>query len=119
MLDIQKKALFSLVAMLQKSGAQFKIILDDGTEYGELEVQVKKAIKRRPSLLPHGTLTTHFTPYVTELEVGDVSAIPLSGIDGESLRSSLSSWIHANWGARGGTTMVNKTTNSVEVLRLK
>jgi hypothetical protein len=119
MLDIQKKALFSLVAMLQKSGAQFKIILDDGTEYGELEVQVKKICTRKPSLLPRGTLTTFFTPYVSALEVGDVSAIPLSGLDGESLRSSLSSWIHAHWGASGGTTILNKTTNSLEVLRLK
>jgi hypothetical protein len=119
MLDIQKRALFSLVAMLQKSDAQFKIILDDGTEYGDLQVQPIKICTRKPSLLPRGTLTTFFTPYVTALEVGDVVAIPLTNMDGESVRSSLSSWIHAHWGASGGTTMLNKTTNSLEVLRLK
>lgn len=119
MLDIQKKALFSLVAMLQKSNAQFKIILDDGTEYGDLQVQPAKSCKRRPSILPRGTLKNFYTPYVSELDVGDVVAIPLANMDGESVRSSLSSWIHTNWGASGGSTMLNKTNNSLEVLRLK
>lgn len=119
MLDIQLVAIQKLVVMLQKSGAQYKIILDDGTEYGELEVQVKKTGTRRPSLLPRGTLKAFYTPYVAPLEVGDVVGIPLGSMDAESTRSSLSSWIFTNWGAGGGSTMINKRTGELEVLRLK
>jgi len=122
MLDIQKIAIENLVAMLDKAGAQYKIILSDGTEFGALEVQTKKVIKRSPSLLPRGTLVNHYLPYVESLEVGDVACIPLpKNTDVESMRSSLSSWIHTKWGKHSGTTMVLKSNKKAEiqVLRLK
>lgn len=119
MLDIQKVAIKNLVAMLDNAGAQYKIILDDGTEYGELQVQAKKEMKRKSSLLPRGTLTNHYTPYVSNMKVGEVTSIPFTGLDAESLRSSLSSWIFQHWGASAGTTMINKKTGHLEVLRLK
>lgn len=119
MLDIQKVAIQNLIVMLNKAGAQYKIILDDGTEYGELQVQAKKEMKRRSSLLPRGALKNHYTPYVCDMQVGEVTEIPTAGFDAESIRSSLSSWIHGNWGASAGSTMVNKSTGNIEVLRLK
>lgn len=119
MLDIQKKQLEILLTVLNKAGAQYKIILDDGTEYGELEVQTKKVMKRRSSLLPKGTLSNHYVPYVENLQAGEVISIPLDGFEVEPLRSSFSSWAHAHWGGSGATTMLNKKTNHLEVLRLK
>ena len=119
---IQKTAIENLVVMLEKSGAQYKIILSDGTEYGALEVQTKKVIKRSPSLLPRGTLVKHYLPYVNKLDVGDVACIAVpKDTDVESMRSSLSSWIHTNWGASAGTTMVvkNNKQSEIQVLRLK
>jgi len=122
MLDIQKIAIENLVAMLDKAGAQYKIILSDGTEFGALEVQTKKVIKRSPSLLPRGTLINHYLPYVESLEVGDVACIPLpKNTDADSMRSSLSSWIHTTWGKQSATTMVLKSNkkSEIQVLRLK
>ena len=119
MLDIQKVAIQNLITMLNKAGAQYKIILSDGTEFGELQVQAKKEMKRRSSLLPRGTLIKHYVPYVSNLQVGEVTEIPVSGFDAESVRSSLSSWIHQNWGGQAGSTMINRTTGNIEVLRLK
>lgn len=119
MLDIQKKQLDNLLNMLNKAGAQYKIILDDGTEYGALEVQVKKEMKRRSPLLPKGTLSNHYVPYVENLQAGEVVAIPSNGYDIEAIRSSLASWAHAHWGAQASTTMLNRKTNHLEVLRLK
>ena len=119
MLDIQKIAIQNLVAMLDKANAQYKIILDDGTEFGELQVQAKKEMKRRSSLLPRGTLKNHYTPYVSGMQIGEVTEIPCTGFDAESMRSSLSSWIHQNWGSSAGSTMINRTTGNLEVLRLK
>lgn len=119
MLDIQKKQLDILLNMLDKAGAQYKIILDDGTEYGALEVQTKKEMKRRSPLLPRGTLSNHYVPYVENLQAGEVVSIPLTGFDPEAIRSSLASWAHAHWGSKGATSMVNKQTNHLEVLRLK
>lgn len=119
MLDIQKKQVEILLAVLDKAGAQYKIILDDGTEYGELAVQVKKEMKRRSSLLPRGTLTSHFIPYIENLQAGDVVAIPSNGLDMEAIRSSLASWAFQHWGEKAATTMLNRKTNQLEVLRLK
>lgn len=119
MLDIQKKQIEIFLTVLNKAGAQYKIILDDGTEYGELEVQTKKEMKRRSPLLPRGTLSNHYVPYVANLQAGEVVSIPLTGFEVEPLRSSLASWTHAHWGIGAATTMLNRKTNHLEVLRLK
>ena len=119
MLDIQKIAIQNLVAMLDKASAKYKIILSDGAEFGELEVQTKKVMKRRSPLLPRGSLSNHYVPYISSLEVGDVVSIPVDKFDAESVRSSVTSWIHSHWGAQAGSTMVNKQTKQLEVLRLK
>lgn len=119
MLDIQKKAIEQFEQVLVKAGAKYKIILDDGTQYGDLEVAEKKVIKRRSSLLPMGTISNYFKPYVQNLSVGEVVAVPISTFDPETLRGSLASWAVTNWGKGTTTTMVNHKTNQIEVLRLK
>lgn len=119
MLDIQKKAIEQFQEVLVKAGAKYKIILEDGTQYGDLEVAEKKVIKRRSSLLPMGTISNYFKPFVEQIEVGDVVSIPFNSFDAETLRGSLASWAVTNWGKGTTTTMVNHKTNQIEVLRLK
>jgi len=119
MLDIQKKAIEQFQEVLIKAGAKYKIILEDGTQYGDLEVVEKKVIKRRSSLLPFGTISNYFKPYVEELTVGDVVSIPFDKFDPETLRGSVASWAVYKWGKGATTTMLNHESNQVEVLRLK
>ena len=119
MLDIQKKAIEQFELVLIKAGAKYKIILEDGTQYGDLEVVEKKVIKRRSSLLPFGTLSNYFKPYVANLDVGDVVSIPIDKFDPETLRGSVASWAVTNLGKGSVTTMVNHKLNQVDVLRLK
>lgn len=119
MLDIQKKAIEQFEQVLIKAGAKYKIILEDGTQYGELDVVEKKVIKRRSNLLPHGTLSNYFKPFVEQIEVGDVVSIPFNSFDPETLRGSVASWAVINLGKGSVTTMLNHKLNQVDVLRLK
>lgn len=118
MLDIQKKAIEKFLSVLDGAGAKYKIVLDDGTEYGELQVVQKKEIKRKSPILPMGTYTNYFRPHMETLPVGGVLALPFNDLDPETLRGSVSSWAITNWGKGSVTTMLNHAEQRIEVLRL-
>jgi hypothetical protein len=61
-------------AKLRAMKASFKIILPDGTEFGDLEVVVKKKSKRQPRdpLVPRGAYAAVYKPILLSMQPGDV-----------------------------------------------
>ena len=119
MLEIQKQKIEQLIAVLSGVEAQYKIILPDGTEYGELTVSVEVEGKRRPLAHPYGTVTRYVQPYLLALEVGEALEIPAGGYGLERVRSVSCSCASRLWGNGAVTTYANADTDKVEVLRLK
>jgi hypothetical protein len=122
MLEVQKEGLKRALIVLNGLGAQYKIILLDGTEYGDLVVAPKaeeKKRKRKPSLYPHGALQNYFQPILEALRPGDAAEVPAQQFDIESLRGSMTAWAGKTWGRKTFISRSDKTRNVVEFLRME
>ena len=116
MLDIQRKELERCVKFIEAIGCEFKVIADDGTEYGTLEVKPKVDSTRAPRRYPYGAVAKHFRAQLrTDSTVGDVQVVECGEFDPEAVRSGMCSDLTNAWGKDTYiTSVVNKT---VEVLR--
>mgnify|MGYP003654386912 CR=1 FL=1 len=105
------------VKLLNATGAKYKVIAPDGTEYGTLvAVDPAKVRTRRPLTLPLGSISNHVRPHIERLKVGEVAEIPpLKGASLDSLRSTAASMAAHMWGPDAHHTTV--THNNVELLR--
>jgi hypothetical protein len=122
MLEVQKEGLKRALIILSGLGAQYKIILPDGTEYGDLVVAPKveeKKRKRKPSPYPIGALQNYFQPMLDALRPGDAVEVPAGKFDIESLRGSMTAWAGKTWGRKTFISRSDKTRNVVEFLRME
>jgi hypothetical protein len=118
MLDIQKTAIEKLVNVLVAVKAEFKIILPDGTEYGELMVQTKRKAKgnrHRGYIYKRGETKSYYEPLVRDLAIGDAVLIPYDRFDPVILTGNVGSWAGDVWGA--GNYSVSKGTAGVSLIR--
>jgi hypothetical protein len=112
-MSIKEKTIERLVNQLANLGCEFKVITEDGTEYGELNAVSKK---HKTDVLKH----VDYKTVLANMKAGDVEVLVCpEGIPLESLRSSISGHGASNYGAGTFTTMCNKDNNTVEVLRLE
>ena len=114
------KTIAKAVELLKASGAQFKVISPDGTEFGELEVQAQKG--KKIFRFGHGEISCIYKPHLEKLNVGEVATIKnpdTDKFDIEDIRSSACSWISKHWGAEAHTSTIDRTFNTIEILRVK
>ena len=121
MLDIQKTAIAKLINALNGAGADYKIILPDGTEYGTLEtkpVKVKKPKGTRASPYPRGELHNYVQPFLADIPVGGVAVIPYDKYPGPLLAARCHSAGFDSWGKGNVMGSRNDKTKVVEIMRL-
>jgi hypothetical protein len=121
MLDIQKTAIAKLINALDGAGADYKIILPDGTEYGTLEtkpVKVKKPKGSRASPYPRGELAGYIQPFLAGMAAGDVVVIPYDKYPGPLLAMRCHSAAFDSWGKGNVMGSRNDKTKTVEIMRL-
>jgi hypothetical protein len=121
MFDIQKTAIAKLIKALDGAGANYKIILPDGTEYGTLEtkpVKVKKPKGSRASPYPRGELHNYVQPFIADVAVGGVAAIPYDKYPGPLLAARCYSAGFDSWGKGNVMGSRNDKTKVVEIMRL-
>lgn len=116
-MSIQEQAVQKATALLNAVGAKYKIVLENGAEIGELEVEVKKPRTRSPSKYPHGTLSAYYSPFVDGLKVGEQTKIPFSTFEAEELRGPLTAKLSKIWGPDSYITAVNRQESVIEVVR--
>lgn len=113
---ILKKAL----NILKTLKAEYKIILPDGTQYGELKIEVKgsgrlsdmwKAQNRK-----RGDLSKYASPFVDKLNPGESVMIPYDKFTPESLIGSVAARASHSWGIASHTT--HRTKEGVILMRL-
>ena len=121
MLDIQKTAIARLINALEGAKASYKIILPDGTEYGTLETKPVKKTKpksSRASPYPRGELKAYIEPFLADLAVGSVVAIPYDKYPGSLLAARCYSAGFDLWGKGNVMGSRNDKTKTVEIMRL-
>jgi len=96
---------------------QFVVVLPDGTEIRQGNLQLLKR-KRRNSKYPPGTVSTHYKPHLATLKPGILVDISFDKFEPETLRSSISAYCVQNWGKGSFMTAINRSKQCIEVLRL-
>ena len=109
------------LAILRAMDAKFIVVLPDGTQHaqGDLQLAVPDARKkRRAPSRPIGTVSAHYKPYIESLQVGQMAEVPYGEFVPESLRGGISAYCNSHWGKGSAVTALHPVKNVVEVLRL-
>lgn len=115
-MKVQKLTLERAIALLNAVKAKYKIIAEDGTEYGDLELAPKKG--KRQFKYPLGEMSNYYRPMVEDMQPGDVRVVPAGKFAIEALRGTMTGWIAFKWGAGAAVTSVNRKNNTIEILRV-
>ena len=113
------KTIARAVEMLNASGAQFKVISPDGTEFGKLEVLAEK---QKTFRFKRGEIRMIYSSALESLKVGEVATIKNpdpTKYDVEDIRGSAAAWAGKNWGNDAHTSRIDRDFNLVEILRVK
>lgn len=120
MSDLRDEAIKRALILLNAGKARYKIIMEDGTEYGDLKLappEPPEKTMKRNRVFRNGELKTHYSPYLDALNPGDLAQIPVGDFPPESLRSAITAAACNRWGK--GAAMSCIKDGSVELLRLQ
>jgi hypothetical protein len=119
MSDIKQKLVETIVSKLTVLGCQFKIIADDGKEYGELVVAEQK--KKRNYTVPPGHYKTMYADKVQNIKIGEVVEFDLVQlkVDANAFRSAVSAAMSHTYGKEAHSTHINNKTKRLELFRMK
>lgn len=123
-LNIQKNGLEKLLNILNAVEAKYKIILPDGTTYGELEAHEPKKRKRRSANAPgnryaRGETMAYYKPFMENMKAGDAVAVPYDRFHAPTLAQNINAYSHYLWGAGNYSATRNDNNKTVDVLRYK
>tara|TARA_R110000822_G_scaffold44823_1_gene120160 strand:+ start:200 stop:559 length:360 start_codon:yes stop_codon:yes gene_type:complete len=114
MKDLQRKELNRVLMFIDSLGCKYKILADDGEEFGTLELAPIR--KKKPSIYVHGEIARWYRPHVDlDVGVGVVQEIPLGKFHGETIRGGMCSWLTKVWGKETYVTSITDT--HVELMR--
>lgn len=106
----------SILGAMERTGVMFKVVMPDGTHFGNLpyEAKEKNATRRK-----RGTFSDYVDPHLSALDIGDSTLIQLPEWmeSMNDFQSRVCARAHTYFGARGYTTQT--VENIIEVMRLK
>ena len=115
MKELQQKELLKIIKFIDAIGCKYKIITDDGQEFGELDVAEKKELKRHLKR-PYGELAKYYKNKLNfDIAVGEVQEVDCGDILPNELRSAICSHLGKEWG--NGTYATCIKDGKVEILR--
>ena len=112
-MDVRTKAITQAVRLLNAAHAQFKIISENGEEFGELEIVAAKTRTRRHNVFA----ASGYIPKIEAMQVGDVEVLESPETeDVKKFRSAVCGCAGRVFGNGNYTTLVNG--NTIELLRV-
>jgi hypothetical protein len=112
--EIVKRTIAQAIKLLDASGAKYKIIDQDGNQYGSLIVtEPKKASKSYKH--PPGTMHRFYYPLIKDMQPGDVVAIKNFDFEPRALQGAVTAWATEHWGK--GSYKTCMVGPDVEILR--
>lgn len=114
--EVVTKGIQQAIRVLIATSTDFKVILSNGEEFGNLEVIAKKKRTMNPNR-GYGVLVKHYDQYIDyDAAVGDVFEIPKGPFESEEIRRGVCSKLSKTWGNGTYTTAVLE--DCVQVLRI-
>lgn len=106
----------SILGAMERTGVMFKVVMPDGTHFGNLPYQAKEKNATRRK---RGTFSEYIDPYLSVLDVGDSTLIQLPEWmeNMNDFQSRVCARAHTYFGSCGYTTQT--VENIIEVMRLK
>ena len=112
--EIVKRTIAQAIKLLDASGCKYKVIDQDGNEYGVLAVsEPKKASKSYKH--PPGTMHRFYYPLIKDMKVGDVVVIKNFDFEPRALQGAVTAWASEHWGK--GSYKTCMVGPDVEILR--
>ena len=118
MSHVSEVALSRALLLLKSVKAQFKVIMPDGAEHGELVVVQPKSKTRQRGPYAYGAINAYFSPLIGNMKAGDMVEVPWSEFEAERLRGGISAYAVQRWGKQSAITVVNREKKVIEVLRV-
>ena len=112
--EIVKRTIAQAIKLLDASGCKYKVIDQDGNEYGSLAVVEPKKTSKNYKY-PPGTMHKFFYPLIKDMKVGDVVVIKNFDFEPRSLQSAITAWASWHWG--NGSYKTCLVGPDVEILR--
>jgi hypothetical protein len=112
--EIVKRTIQQAIKLLDASGAKYKIIDQDGNEFGTLTASIPKKTNKNYAH-PPGTMFRYYHPLVKNMQVGDVVVIDSGEFTPKSLQGALTGWATAQWGKGSYKTCIIES--NIEILR--
>lgn len=113
--EIVKHAVQRMIATIGTYG-KFKIILNDGTEYGDLSVAIDKPVKRHKV---NNGITDYVRPFLLDTKAGEVAVIPpTQQFSSASVSATATAKASQMWGNGSYQSMTNRANGNIELLRL-
>ena len=116
MSNIKALAIERITRQLENLGCQFKVITEDGVEFGALEVVSESKITRIHKRYVH---ETNYIELLKDLKAGDSAFIPAGTAPLEGLQATCAAYMLKNYGKGSYMTVQHADRNGVEVLRLE
>lgn len=112
--EIVKRTIAQAIKLLDASGCKYKVIDQDGNEYGVLTVSEPKK-SSRTFKHPPGTMHRFYYPLIKDMKVGDVVVIKNFDFEPRALQGAITGWAAEHWGKGSYKTCV--VGPDVEILR--
>ena len=112
--EIVKRTIAQAIKLLDASGCKYKVIDQDGNEYGVLTVSEPKKSSRTFKHQP-GTMHRFYYPLIKDMKVGDVVVVKNFDYEARALQGAISAWATEHWGKGAYKTCV--VGPDVEILR--
>lgn len=116
--DIKTVATQRAIATLKALGAQMKVIMPDGSEYGELKVLTEEPRLKKGERYGYGSIKAHIEAFISDTAVGDVREVPVDRFDLNTIQRGISSYSASAWGTGSAVTMQRPDKGAVEVFRV-
>ena len=115
-MSIKNLAIDRIARQLENLGCEFKIITEDGTEFGTLEVVTEKAATREYNRY---VTATNYIELLKNLKAGESVFISAGTAPLDGLQSVCATFMVKNFGKGTYMTAQQAERNGVEVLRLE
>jgi len=115
MKELQQKELLRIVKFIEAIGCKYKIITDDGQEFGSLVVTEEK-VRKRQAKRPWGELVGFYKDLLNlDSPIGEVQVVSCTDKNPKDLRGAICSYLGKHWGNGTYTTCING--DKIEILR--
>jgi len=105
-------------AVLEKMECQYIITTKDGMKYSNTIDKTPDPVEKLKRTWDYGDIRQYVKKYIEPLEIGGTVSVPWDKFGAQHVQNSVTSWFVSTHGKNACTTFQNKSTNSVDVMRI-